>query len=196
MKISEEIKQTIQGVMSKGKQPDITDAKTLVSNMIFLYHTMKASENLISVAITTATNPEVSDYLLHHLEEERNHDEWLKEDLLTIGVDVSKTIIPREAVEMVGSIYYLIYHLNAVALLGYMMVMESFPMNLSIVRYLEGFHGKPLLRTLRYHAEHDIKHGKELEELVDSLSTDEQAIVRQTAFQSAMYFKAALDRYL
>ena len=96
---------------------------------------MKASENLLVVAMqNTPEDTPLYEYFVRHLREEKSHELWLVEDLQSIGIDVSTTIVPREAVEMVGSIYYLIYHLDSSALLGYMFLMECFPMNLSIVR--------------------------------------------------------------
>ena len=196
MSASQDILNQVQQVLSNVKQVDLSDKATLGSNFIFLYHTMKASENLLKVAANNASTEELRQYCIHHLAEEKSHEKWLAEDLLSVGIDVTKTIIPIEAVEMCGSIYYLICHLDACALLGYMLLMECFPMNLSLLGYYESIHGKQLFRTARYHAENDISHGKDILEMIDKLPPTEQSIVKQTAFQSAIYFNRAIERLL
>jgi len=191
MTFSDQLIQKTEKVVSGYTMPDLTEKFPLLMNLVFLYHAMKASANLLRVAGEQETN--LKGYFQKHLLEEQDHDKWLAEDLLTAGVDVTETVTPRVAVEMVGSIYYLIYHIDPVAQLGYMAVMECLPKSEKYVEYLESLHGKDLLRTVRYHTEHDIAHGKDLREVLDSCTPDQQFLISQVAEQSAHYFGRAMQ---
>lgn len=196
MKFSEALINSLKEVRSKYPSVNLLDRNVLLNNFVFLYHAMKASENLLSVATdSTGRGSPLHEYFKAHLQEEQAHDQWLADDLETAGVDVTKTIVPRLAVEMVGSLYYLIYHVDPAALLGYMAVMECFPMPLDVVEQLETAHGKDLTRTLRYHAENDVDHGADLLAVIDSLPEDRRWIVAQSAMQTSNYFGAAISSF-
>ncbi|MEB0057317.1 hypothetical protein QN413_10925 [Variovorax sp. LG9.2] len=158
-----------------------------------MYHTIRASEDLLKCAIEKAIpGTELHAYLEEHLEEERQHEKWLAEDLLSVGFDVHLTSIPREAVQMAGSMFYLVRLVHPRALLGYMAVLEFFPMPLEAVEILEEIHGKSLLRCLRYHAEHDIDHAHDLAGMLDRLLEEEQELVFSSAIETALYQQAAV----
>jgi pyrroloquinoline quinone (PQQ) biosynthesis protein C len=152
-----------------------------VANLIWLYHVVKASENLLVQAAAQA-DAALREYFEHHLEGERGHAEWLREDLLSVGVDVLSTKPLPIAREMVGSIYYLIFHSDPAALLGYMSVLEGQADNLArMLPELEAEHPASLLRTLKHHAVEDPRHFAELTAVIDKLSEDRRAIVNETA---------------
>jgi hypothetical protein len=58
--------------------------------------------------------------------------------------------------------YYLIRHVHPVALMGYMLAMESRQISEEYVEAVEAAHGKNAARTLRIHAEQDPGHMDEL----------------------------------
>jgi len=157
--------------------------------MTFVHQVITASEELMQEALKVADRP-LRNYLMAHAEEERGHADWLAADLLTAGVDVAKVPIFRKAAAMAGSQYYLIKHQSPYALLGYMAVLEGFPVMLEAVDALEAAHGKDLFRTLRYHAEHDLEHRKELFAFIDENPRPE---IMQSAIETAKYMNELSD---
>lgn len=196
MKFSETVLTAVREVLQDAKPLDISDKNVVLRNMVFLYHTMKASEHMLEVAVERSNgNKELHAYYVDHLEEERGHHVWLANDLNTAGIDVTKTAIPLRAVEMVGTQYYLMYHVDPAALLGYMALQESFAQSLSTVDFLEQTHGKELFKTVRYHAEHDVDHGSDIADVIDNLPETSQSLVLENATQAARYFCAATQNF-
>ena len=191
MTTSAALTSSIRAILSQAPHLDLLKRGVLISNLVFMFHTMRASEDLLELAAELSTGV-LKTYFVEHLCEERGHAEWLRADLMSAGVDVMQTSIPRQAVELVGTQMYLIRYLHPCALLGYMTLMECFPMDAAMLDELERAHGKELMRTARHHAEHDIGHGSELLSVIDSLSPYEQAIVIESGTQAAMYFAGAL----
>lgn len=166
-----------------GQGVDLRNRRTLVSNMIRLYHIIRASAPLIEVAIQHCEDgSEIRKYFETHLEEERNHDEWLLTDLKNARVNPFPC--PPSSAAFAGAIYYHIRHTSPVALLGYMLVLEGNPNPLETIAELEQLHGPELLRTSRYHAENDWNHRKDLLKLINGLTSLEQMIVKQVALET------------
>lgn len=161
----------------------IATKEALIANLAFTQQVISASEGLMEEAISRSSGP-LKAYFVEHLEEERGHARWLADDLKTAGIDMSKMPLIRRAVEMAGSQYYLIKHVSPVSLLGYMAVLEGFPIALGTVNALEAAHGTDLLRTLRYHAEHDLDHRKALFSMIDQHPCEE---IMQSAMLTANY---------
>lgn len=166
--MSERIIQDVGAMREQGPMLDLTSRAVVIHNLIWLYQVMVASERLMEVALSESEDV-LFQYLDLHVEEERNHAEWLASDLATVGVDVAKLPLNRSAVELAGSQYYFIFHKSPAALLGYMAVLEGFPFPLDALEQLEALHGKDLFPCLRYHAENDLEHRKELFKVVDQL---------------------------
>jgi hypothetical protein len=164
----------------------------LIPNLIFLYHAMVASERLLERASERSTGT-LQDYFRSHLEEERGHDEWLAEDLDSVGVNVKKTQIPLEAMEMVGCVYYLIEHVDPAALLGYMQAMERSPDDALMSRF-EKEYPASLLRTLHYHALHDREHARKLRDVILATTPTQQQLITQTYTQTIRYCQRALQK--
>lgn len=192
MKFSEQVVQAVANVRASGPTVDLTDRDNVIRNLVFMYHVIKASENLLAVAAncTTAGDP-LHEYFVAHLEEERGHEKWLHDDLISAGVDLASTSVSRVAVETAGSMYYLIYHVDPAALLGYMVALECIPVPIETVEALEALHGESLLRTLRFHAIHDLDHGPDVLAAIDALTPDRHPIVAQSAIQTAIYLSSA-----
>lgn len=196
MKFSTQVLGAIAEVLKSAKAPDFSDKNVVIRNLTFLYHTMKASEHMLEVAVECSKDrPELHAYYVEHLEEERGHHVWLASDLNSAGVDVAKTGIPLKAVEMVGTQYYLMYHVDTAALLGYMALQECFSKPLEIIDQLEKMHGVELFKTLRYHAENDVGHGEDIKTVLDTLPTTSQSLVMENAIQAARYFCAATQNF-
>jgi hypothetical protein len=155
----------IDQVRSKAVPLHLENRGVLLCNLIILHQIISASENLLVEAAKEATG-DLKEYYTHHLEEERQHEKWLADDLATAGIDVKQLPLDWDAADMAGSQYYLIKHVDPAALLGYMAVLECYPFPMQQLETLEMIHGKPLLRCLRYHAENDPQHGDDLKKVL------------------------------
>jgi heme oxygenase-like protein len=116
----------------------------------------------------------VAAYLAKHVEEERDHDDWLLEDLQVLGLDGSEVLarVPSPTVaRLVGQQYYWALHYHPVALLGYFAFMEGNPPKASFIEDLIVKTGYPreAFRTLFEHGELDQHHRDELDRTIDSL---------------------------
>jgi hypothetical protein len=162
-----------------------------VKNLIFLWHVIRASENLLIVAAQRLQPGTLKEYYREHLREEWGHARWLAEDLASVGVDVMKTEIPKLATELVGVVYYLIFHVHPAALLGYQHLLESWPFTAEQIADLKEKYPESLLRTLLYHYEHDPSHLVELEKQIEELPEEGKTLVRGVRMRSLEYLMAA-----
>ena len=114
------------------------------------------------------------DYLPGHIDEERDHDEWVLEDLESMGIERPAVLDrppPSTVASMVGAQYYWIHHYHPVALLGYMWVLEAYPSSPASIAELSartGF-GPAAFRALAEHADADPHHAAELAFVIDRL---------------------------
>ncbi len=114
-------------------------------------------------------------YLEHHGPEEAGHDVWLLEDLEALGGDREAALrrIPSPRVAtLVGAQYYWLRHAHPVSLLGHMGVVEGYSPPEGFADHLQRLTGHPrdAFRAIRRHERLDIKHKRELYELIDGLA--------------------------
>ena len=190
------------------------DVKLLYLEFLIACHfVVRASVPLMErAAAVAAARPDgdavargLREYLPAHIEEERDHDEWVLEDLETIGVDRA-TVLERTpsatVASMVGAQYYWIEHYHPVALLGYISVLEGSPPAADAVAELTTRTGyeAPAFRTLLEHADLDPHHADELYKTIDRLPlTREQSSViglsaMHTVATQALLFDEIVDR--
>jgi len=147
-----------------------------------LYGSMRASVPLLETALDRARDLSpadplaagLTDYLHKHSEEERGHDEWLLQDLQSVGVDSTELLSrpPSGAVAaLIGAQYYWVLHYHPVCILGYLMVIEGDPPSRRSLQDLQSRSGLPpsAFRTMLEHADLDIGHAAELADLLDRL---------------------------
>lgn len=164
----------------------------LFRNLYLAAQMMKASEPLLELAISllpdTGFEMELRFYYQRHLEEERGHLAWLMDDL-----NATDTLDLRDwsAAAVAGSQYYMIRHQHPAALLGYMLVLEAFPMSLEAIAELEGIHGARVMRCLRYHAEHDVDHGADLLKILDRVPCHLNGLIYESAQHTALILNQA-----
>jgi hypothetical protein len=113
-------------------------------------------------------------YLGRHIDEERDHDEWLLGDLAVLGYERASILArpPSPTVAaLVGAQYYWINHFHPVGLLGYIAVLEGYPPSPELLEEMAELSGYPreAFRTLAAHAELDPGHKEELELALDAL---------------------------
>lgn len=128
--------------------------------LAFWYQIIIASESMLEEAIAslqgTGWEGELRAFYQKHLEDERNHAKWLREDLGGHPI-----VLHYGAAQLAGMSYYLIRHVHPVALMGYMQALEGQPIDPAFVARMESEHPSAV-RTLKLHAEEDPKHIEEL----------------------------------
>jgi hypothetical protein len=117
------------------------------------------------------------DYFEQHAAEEAEHEEWLLQDLVALGI--GRDVVVREwgsiaIASLVGAQYYWIRHAHPVALLGCFAVLEGHPPTLGQIDDAQRRTGLPAegFRMLREHATLDVHHAAELFEFIDRLPLD------------------------
>ena len=176
--------EAVEAIRDDTLKVNMADEKVFIAYLTMMYQIIVASENLMELISNKPVRASFKNYIYHHKIEETGHAEMLAEDLRRHGVDIN--IIPpyRLAAELAGSQYYYIAHQSPYALLGYMMVMEGFPMPVQDVEELEVIYGKSLTRTLMLHAHADLQHREVLFTLIDTLTYNEQHIVIMNAVRT------------
>lgn len=181
----------------------------LYPEFLFMLHcTVRASVPLMEtarrraeeLASTDPVSAALAPYLAEHIPEERDHDEWLLDDLQVLGRDRSSILTrpPSPTVAAaVGAQYYWILHYHPVALLGYVATLEGYPPTVELLDDLvdRTGHDRAAFRTLFAHAELDPGHRDELDTLLDRLPlTHEQTTVMGlSALQSVRMLARAID---
>jgi hypothetical protein len=142
----------------------------------------------------------LADYLGSHIDEERDHDEWLLEDLEAIGFERSAILArpPSPTVATaVGAQYYWVLHYHPVALLGWIGLLEGYPPTPQMIDRLiaRTGYGPEAFRTLVLHAELDPGHGDELFAALDRLplTPEQSAVIGLNAISSVHLLARALD---
>lgn len=181
------IKNQVLTALDKCAPVNLADQATMLRNQVILWQIIRASEALLELAVTYSVG-DLQRYFAEHWAEERDHAVWLAEDLQSVNIDVHAMPLMLEAVELVGSMLYLTQFVSPCCLLGYMLMLECFPKSLEEVSRLEEIYGKALLRTLRYHSEHDPEHGAEVLAQIDKLSDREKSLVLEGGQRAAYYF--------
>jgi heme oxygenase-like protein len=162
-----------------------------------------ALERSRAVSEGDAVAAALAPYLAEHIDEERDHDEWLLGDLEALERDRTGVLArpPSPTVAgLVGAQYYWILHYHPVALLGYISLLEGYPPSPELVERLREATGYPheAFRTMSAHAELDPGHRDELNALLDSvaLTSEQSTIVGLSALWSVDMFTRAIDELL
>ena len=174
---------------------NIADRRAVVDNLIFVYHMIVASGTMLDVAAAKTQPCKFRDFLVEHAAEERHHATWLRTDLATCGESVHNADLMFEAAPIAGSQYYHALHVTPYCLLGYMLVLECFPMAESSVSQLESLHGESLFKTVRYHALHDVDHGAEVIAQIDNMPPVYRELVRMNALRTVGAIVAVSRRF-
>lgn len=151
------------------------------------YQVIRASVPLLELArdqalLRAETDPVaegLARYLTRHVEEERGHDEWLRDDLGILGVsarELDDAVPSPHVAGMVGAQHFWARHTHPVSTLGYLAVLEGEPPEESFFVDVARRTGLPeaAFSTLRYHARVDREHWQDLLDLVDALPLEER----------------------
>ena len=113
-------------------------------------------------------------YFRKHIPEETGHDDWVLDDLETLGYrreEVLKRLPPPSAAALAGAQYYWIRHVHPIALLGFIAVLEGTPPD---VAFFEGTAdrigvSRRAFSNLLLHGKLDPQHRDDLDRTLDSL---------------------------
>ncbi len=148
-----------------------------------------ARERAVRLAPHDPAAARLAVYLTAHIPEERNHDQWLLDDLETLGVprsEVLQRVPPPSVAALVGSQYYWVLHHHPVALLGYIAVLEGYPPSAAELEHVITRTGLPraAFRTLLEHSDLDQAHRDEFYRTLDQvpLSDEQSALLVVSGF--------------
>lgn len=160
-------------------EPDL--ARLYPAYLVQLHQIVRASVPLMEAARRRSSELSGADpvgaplaaYFEEHIAEERDHDQWLLNDLAAIGIPREEALrrapSPRVAT-FVGAQYYWVLHHHPIALLGYIALVEE-PPPLALIDEIERRSGLPeaAFRTIRDHARIDPGHAGDLDRFLDAL---------------------------
>jgi hypothetical protein len=164
--------------------------------LITIHQMIRASVPLMRTALARCLEIRDNDpvaaamvpYFEHHIKEEMHHDEWLLEDLETIGVSRAQVLgrmPPGVVASQIGAQYYWIHHHHPVAKLGQIAVMEGYPPTLETIDLLTERSGYPrrAFRTIEKHSHLDTIHRDEFNDALDEMPLQEEhhAIIESSA---------------
>lgn len=147
-----------------------------------LYFSMGATAPLLRFIAQTAEPiggcDELRSWALEHADEEAEHAEWFKEDLIKAGLPASVFCQPPHPLisGAVGAQFHLVATVHPAAALGYFLLMESVPTTQRAIDELQSQLAIPeaALRTIRYHVGADEEHRIPILELANRYSEERQ----------------------
>ena len=188
------------------------DISELYPAMLFCIHSMaRASVPLMKAAVDrlramTAVDPisvPLIRYFVQQIPQETGHDDWLLEDLEALGcsrAEILARMPPPTIAALVGAQYYWIFHYHPVALLGYILVVESEPPSVELVERTVAETGLPreAFRSFFRHAVLEPAHNDALDGLVDSLplSREQQGLIGVSVIQTSNMIARAAEEIL
>lgn len=182
---AQQIKNEVEKILSRRVDTDLRDSQQYRRYLQLQYHIIRASEPLLKTACEIADGSLLR-YYRNHLEEERMHAEWCYRDLAVLQKGEQGIFpCPAIAAQFAGTQYYHLCHTSVTTLLGYMLLLEGFPMSISAVEELEMLYGTKACFTLRYHAEHDPQHFADLCAAIDALAPHYREMIRRVAVEGA-----------
>jgi hypothetical protein len=188
------------------------DIFELYPTMLFCIHSMaRASVPLMKAAVDrlramTPVDPisaPLIEYFVQQIPQETGHDDWLLEDLEALGhsqAEILARMPPSTVAALVGAQYYWIFHHHPVALLGYILVVESEPPSVELVERTVVETGLPreAFRSFFRHAVLEPAHNDALDRLLDSLplSREQQGLIGVSVIQTSTMIARAAEEIL
>lgn len=178
------------------RHPNLADF--LPEFLIQLHRVMQCGISLMSTARDRAlmlpedeVAAQAALYLETHIEEEKDHDEWLLNDIESLGIsrdDVRRTTPCASVVSLIGTQYFWMLHVHPVTLFGYLIVLEGYPPLSEQLEQIMLRTGMPAsaFRCLKSHAEDDPDHIAALNRTLDAmpLTPDQTKYLALSAFHT------------
>ncbi len=178
--------------------------------LVQLHRVMQGGLNLMRVARDGALSlPDdpvariVAPYLDQHIGEEVDHDDWLLDDLGTLGIsprEVAQAAPLPAVVSLLGAQYFWAFHSHPVTVFGYLIVLEGYP---PLTEQLEAIRKRTRLpatafRCLIAHADNDPHHIADLNRTLDSmpLTDEQQEAIALSAFHTIDAVASVFDELL
>ncbi|HEY6412043.1 MAG TPA: iron-containing redox enzyme family protein [Edaphobacter sp.] len=188
--------------------PDLTDI--LPQFLIQLHRVMQSGISLMRTAkdcaLALPADPvaaQTATYLETHIEEEKDHDQWLLSDIQSLGIDAADILraTPLPAVvSLLGAQYYWMFHMHPVAIFGYLIVLEGYPPLVDQLEQIRQHTGLPVtaFRCLKSHAEDDPEHINTLNRTLDNmpLTPDQSKYLALSAFHTIDAVASILEELL
>jgi hypothetical protein len=188
------------------------DISELYPAMLFSIHSMaRASVPLMKAAVDrlramSAVDPTVAlliGYFVRQIPQETGHDDWLLEDLEALGLSREQVLArmpPPTVAALVGAQYYWIFHHHPVALLGYILVVESEPPSVELIDRTIAKTGLPrdAFRSFFRHAVLEPAHNDALDCLLDALplSREQHGLIGVSVIQTSNMIARSAEEIL
>jgi Iron-containing redox enzyme len=188
--------------------PDLVDI--LPPFLIQLHRVMQSGISLMRTAKDRAlllpdddVAAQTAAYLETHIEEEKDHDQWLLSDIESLGIDADAvfraTPLPS-VVALLGAQYFWMFHMHPVAIFGYLIVLEGYPPLAHQLEQIRQATGLPAtaFRCLKSHAEDDPEHLATLNRTLDNmpLTSDQSKYLALSAFHTIDAVASILEELL
>jgi hypothetical protein len=149
--------------------------------LVQLHHIVSGGLDLMAFAASRSSTLRddpaaaiLAEYLRRHIEEEREHADWLLSDIAALGIsesEVRATEPCASVIALLGGRYFWIAHAHPSAVFGYLIVLEGSP---PLVHQLDEIQQRTQLpraafNCLRLHAEEDPAHLAELNCTLDAM---------------------------
>jgi pyrroloquinoline quinone (PQQ) biosynthesis protein C len=185
-------------------------ADVLPQFLIQLHRVMQSGISLMRAArhraLSLPDDPvatQIAAYLEMHIEEEQDHDQWLLDDIESLGInpaDVFRATPLPAVVSLLGAQYYWMFHAHPVAIFGYLIVLEGYPPlahQLEQIRQNTGF-SVTAFRCLMSHAEDDPEHIATLNRTLDGmpLTSEQSKYLALSAFHTIDAVASILEELL
>lgn len=150
--------------------------------LVETYHYVKHSVPLMARACAQlGDETRIQSYLAHHMAEEVAHEQWALEDLERLGFDrgdVKRSLPLPETISMIGSQLYIVDYVDPIALMGYILVMESMPPKQHMLDAVFDTYSIPrdAMKFLSGHGEADQQHMLEIAAAMDESITSSERI--------------------
>lgn len=178
--------------------------------LIQLHHVITGGLRLMSFAAQQASSMPgdgaaeiAARYLRHHVEEEKDHADWLLDDLAVLGVSakvVAETTPLPAVVALIGEQFFWISTFHPVVVFGYLLVLEGSPPLVEQLEEIQSRTGLPeaAFGCLRAHAEDDPTHLEDLNRTLDEMPLTElqQRRIALSAFQTIESVSTLLEDLL
>lgn len=176
----------------------LTSRDRYVAYCLETFGYIRASVPLMEFARHRASGS-YEEYLARHMIEERNHDDWLAQDLASLGVRptwVKRRQVSTAVERMVGAQYYAIAHIEPRALLGHMYALESAPPQRHFLLKKSKQIAVPAtaMSTLLEHGKADRAHRDELINVIQEVGSS--TVARSAIVESAYYSLVCLIEIL
>jgi hypothetical protein len=150
---------------------------------------MRTARDLALALPSDVVATQAAAYLETHIDEEKDHDQWLLDDITTLGIsaeDVFRTTPLPSVVSLLGAQYFWMFHIHPVTVFGYLIVLEGYPPLVEQLEEIQSRTGLPTtaFRCLKSHAEDDPDHIAALNRTLDAMPLTEE----QTKFLALSAF--------